>query len=136
MPSIAAPTADMIPYSIEFSEQVRSFIQPARYNIVLRLFRVSENLSSGLIAPGKIVDEAKRSEARGQILVIGPDCFSGDGHPGGNTIELKEGDWILMPSYAGGWIEISEYPDEEFRMIADTEILARISDPAKVDRKW
>jgi hypothetical protein len=41
----------------------------------------------------------------------------------------------MMQSYAGGQIRLAEYPDEEMRVIADTEIVARISDPEHVNRK-
>jgi co-chaperonin GroES (HSP10) len=132
---LPAPLGPMLDYSREFSDRVKELIQPNRFNLVVRLYRHPEITKGGIVMTQKSKQDADISGCAAQILVTGPECWRGREHPNGNSLGLKIGDWIMMQSYAGGQIRLAEYPDEEMRVIADTEIIARISDPEQVNRK-
>lgn len=125
----------MIDYSREFADTVKKYLQPNRFNLVVRLYRHPEKTGGGIIMTQKTQQDANVSGCSAQILVTGPECWRGKEHPSGNALNLQVGDWIMMQSYAGGQIRLNVYPHEEIRVIADTEIIARILDPEQVNRK-
>jgi co-chaperonin GroES (HSP10) len=127
----------MIQFSPDVLRQVNRLITPARFNVLVRLFHTPEKLASGIYLSQKSQSDVNVSECRAQVWAMAPDCFTGREWPSGNSIGVEQGDWVLIASYAGGQVEMAEaFPGEEFRLIADTEILARISSPDEVNRKW
>src|SRR5271157_188393 len=130
------PTGPMVAFDRDVYEKVLNLIRPARFHMLIRVYREAEQMGSGLYMPEKAKDFADRSNCRAQIWCMSKDCFKGPSWPSGNLLDLDCGDWILIQSYAGGRMKISEWPEEDFRIINDTEILCWISDPEKVDRNW
>ena len=137
MLQVAAPTTtEMIEFDSEIARKAYEYVQPTRFHVLVRMYRIAETTASGLILTQKTQAESTLSGCRVQLWALGRDCFKGKEWPTGNILGLKEGDWVLVQSYAGGAVRIEEWPEEEFKIINDTEILCRISDPEKVDRKW
>lgn len=126
----------MVDWSSEVHEKARKLVQPTRFHMLVRMFRIPAKTATGIILTQKTQAEETISGTRVQVWVMGRDCFKGKEWPSENAVGIKEGDWCLVQSYAGGQIKIEEWPDEEFKIINDTELLCRIADPEKVNRKW
>lgn len=134
---IAPPVDQMVEFNQETERVAASLLTPARFNLLVRLYKTPRQLASGLYVSDKSKDDINISECRAEVWLMSEMCFQGREWPKGNTLSILPGDWILMASYAGGQVNFMKaFPDEQFRLIADTEILARIASPEEVNRKW
>jgi chaperonin GroES len=97
-------------------------ITPLHDRVLVRRLEEKETVKGGIIIP----DTAKEKPQEGEVIAIGAGKLNekGDRIP----LDVKAGDRILFGKYSGNDIKID---DEEFMIMKEDEILAKIGGSAK-----
>lgn len=97
-------------------------IEPLADRVVVKPLTKEEVRKSGIILP----DTAKEKPQEGEVIAVGP----GRRDEGGKLIpmDVKKGDKVLFAKYAGTEVKMD---DEEFLVIRESDILARLSKKSK-----
>jgi len=97
-------------------------ITPLHDRVLVRRLEEKETVKGGIIIP----DTAKEKPQEGEVIAIGAGKLNekGDRIP----LDVKAGDRILFGKYSGNDITID---DEEFMIMKEDEILAKIGGSAK-----
>ena len=98
--------------------------------MLIALPEVSESTESGIYLPDERRNAESVASVVGFVLKQGLDCYADkDRFPNGPW--CKEGDWIVMRSYAGTRLVIH---GKEFRLINDDYVEAVVEDPRGISR--
>ena len=97
-------------------------ISPLHDRVLVRRLDEKEQVKGGIIIP----DTAKEKPQEGEVIAVGAGKLNekGDRIP----LDVKAGDRILFGKYSGNDIKID---DEEYMILKEDEILAKISGSAK-----
>ncbi len=97
-------------------------ITPLHDRVLVRRLEEKESVKGGIIIP----DTAKEKPQEGEVIAVGAGKLNekGDRIP----LDVKAGDRILFGKYSGNDIKID---DEEFMIMKEDEILAKIGGSAK-----
>ena len=96
-------------------------ITPLQDRVLVRRLEEKESVKGGIIIP----DTAKEKPQEGEVMAIGAGKIE-KGHR--VPLDVKVGDRILFGKYGGNDIKID---DEEYMILKEDEILAKISGVAK-----
>jgi chaperonin GroES len=101
-------------------------VTPLHDRVLVRRLEEKETVKGGIIIP----DSAKEKPQEGEVVAVG----AGKLNEKGDRIQLdvKVGDRILFGKYSGNDIKID---DEEFLILKEDEILAKLGAAAKAARK-
>ena len=101
-------------------------VTPLHDRVLVRRLEEKETVKGGIIIP----DSAKEKPQEGEVVAVG----AGKLNDKGDRIQLdvKVGDRILFGKYSGNDIKID---DEEFLILKEDEILAKLGAAAKAARK-
>ncbi|MDR3720173.1 MAG: co-chaperone GroES [Candidatus Acidiferrales bacterium] len=97
-------------------------ITPLHDRVLVRRLEEKEQVKGGIIIP----DTAKEKPQEGEVVAVGAGKLNekGDRIP----LDVKAGDRILFGKYSGNDIKID---DEEYMILKEDEILAKIGGSAK-----
>jgi len=96
-------------------------ITPLHDRVVVRRFEEKESVKGGIIIP----DSAKEKPQEGEVVAVG----AGKREKGERIpLDVKVGDRVLFGKYSGNDIKID---DEEFMILKEDEILAKLAPTAK-----
>ena len=100
-------------------------LTPLHDRVVVKRIEEKESIKGGIIIP----DSAKEKQQEGEVIAVG-----GGKREKGELIPLdvKAGDRILFGKYSGNDIKID---DEEYLILKEDEILAKIGGAAKAAKK-
>jgi chaperonin GroES len=90
--------------------------------VLVRRTEEKESIKGGIIIP----DTAKEKPQEGEVIAVGAGKVTDDGKR--IPLDVKAGDRILFGKYSGNDIKID---DEEYMILKEDEILAKISGAAK-----
>ena len=101
-------------------------ITPLHDRVLVRRLEEKEQVKGGIIIP----DTAKEKPQEGEVIAVGAGKLNekGDRIP----LDVKAGDRILFGKYSGNDIKID---DEEYMILKEDEILAKIGSAAKAAGK-
>jgi chaperonin GroES len=97
-------------------------ITPLHDRVLVRRLEEKESVKGGIIIP----DTAKEKPQEGEVIAVGAGKLNEDGKR--IALDVKAGDRILFGKYSGNDIKID---DEEYMILKEDEILAKISGAAK-----
>ena len=97
-------------------------ITPLHDRVLVRRLEEKETVKGGIIIP----DSAKEKPQEGEVIAVGAGKVNdkGDRIP----LDVKPGDKVLFGKYSGNDIKID---DEEYMILKEDDILAKISGSAK-----
>lgn len=101
-------------------------IKPCGYQVLVRMQPARERTKGGIIIPDDSKDAVEAKSARGQVVAMGPDAYTGNHQDGSprfpNGPYCKVGDWVEWNRYQERRIHIG--PDrEEYAFVHDDRIL-------------
>jgi co-chaperonin GroES (HSP10) len=99
--------------------------EPCGYRLLIALPEPEETTSGGIIKATQTLKQEEVGSITGFVLKMGPDAYS-DPKRFPNGAYCKEGDWIIMRSYAGTRFSVQ---GKEFRLINDDVVEATVADP-------
>jgi co-chaperonin GroES (HSP10) len=103
---------------------------PKGYRILIAVPEVEERTKGGIIRPDAIKSREETASIVGQVLEMGPDCYSDpDRFPEGPY--CREGDWVMFRAYSGTRFKVG---GKEFRLINDDVVEATLSNPEGIER--
>ena len=97
-------------------------ITPLHDRVLVRRLEEKETVKGGIIIP----DSAKEKPQEGEVIAVGAGKVNEKGDR--IALDVKVGDRILFGKYSGNDIKID---DEEYMILKEDEILAKISGAAK-----
>jgi len=97
-------------------------ITPLHDRVLVRRLEEKESVKGGIIIP----DTAKEKPQEGEVIAVGAGKLNDEGKR--IPLDVKAGDRILFGKYSGNDIKID---DEEYMILKEDEILAKISGAAK-----
>src|ERR1700734_1530543 len=97
-------------------------ITPLHDRVLVRRLEEKETVKGGIIIP----DSAKEKPQEGEVVAVGAGKINEKG--GRIALDVKVGDRILFGKYSGNDIKVD---DEEFMILKEDEILAKIGPAAK-----
>ena len=101
---------------------------PTGYRITLFPLKLDSKTKSGIHLTDETVQESQLTTNICKVLKVGPDAYKDkERYPEGPW--CKEGDWVLITTYAGSRIRVE---DGELRIVNDDEIIATVEDPRDI----
>jgi chaperonin GroES len=97
-------------------------ITPLHDRVLVRRLEEKESVKGGIIIP----DTAKEKPQEGEVIAVGAGKINDKGDR--IALDVKPGDKVLFGKYSGNDIKID---DEEYMILKEDEILAKISGSAK-----
>ena len=104
--------------------------RPTGYRILLLLPEVKEKTDGGVYIPEERMLAESVASVTGYVAKMGPDCYK-DKNRFKSGPWCREGDWVLLQSYAGTRIKVH---GQEMRLVNDDCIEAVIDDPRGISR--
>jgi chaperonin GroES len=101
-------------------------ITPLHDRVLVRRIEEKEVLKGGIIIP----DTAKEKPQEGEVVAVGAGKINDKGER--IALDVKVGDRVLFGKYSGNDIKVD---DEEFMILKEDEILAKLSGAAKAAKK-
>ena len=103
---------------------------PTGFRILVAPKQVDEKTGGGIVIPEERKDKESDASIVYCVLKLGPDAYD-DKRKFPNSPWCEEGDWVILPSYAGIKFFVEGM---EFRIINDDTVHAVIEDPRTVAR--
>jgi chaperonin GroES len=97
-------------------------VTPLHDRVLVRRLEEKETVKGGIIIP----DSAKEKPQEGEVIAVGAGKINDKGDR--IALDVKPGDKVLFGKYSGNDIKID---DEEYMILKEDEILAKISGSAK-----
>ncbi|PWN30989.1 putative heat shock protein 10 [Jaminaea rosea] len=106
------------------SSTIRSItsVKPLLDRVLLQRFKPETKTSSGLFLPSSATSSPLPEAS---VIATGPGAPNKDGVI--QPLSVKTGDKVLLPSWGGQSIKVG---DEEYLLVKDSEILAKINESA------
>jgi len=101
-------------------------ITPLHDRVLVRRLEEKETVKGGIIIP----DTAKEKPQEGEVVAVGAGKINDKGER--IALDVKVGDRILFGKYSGNDIKVD---DEEYMILKEDEILAKIGGAAKAAKK-
>jgi chaperonin GroES len=101
-------------------------ITPLHDRVLVRRLEEKESVKGGIIIP----DSAKEKPQEGEVVAVGAGKVNDKGDR--IALDVKVGDRILFGKYSGNDIKVD---DEEYMILKEDEILAKIGGQAKAAGK-
>ena len=101
-------------------------ITPLHDRVLVRRLEEKEVVKGGIIIP----DSAKEKPQEGEVVAVGAGKINDKGER--IALDVKPGDRVLFGKYSGNDIKVE---DEEFMILKEDEILAKIGGQAKAAGK-
>ena len=101
---------------------------PTGWRLVLFPLKLNSKTKSGLYLTDDTIAESQMTTNICKVLKCGSDAYK-DKNRYPNGPWCKEGDWVLITSYAGSRIKIE---DGELRIVNEDEIIATVDDPRDI----
>ena len=101
-------------------------ITPLQDRVLVRRLEEKESVKGGIIIP----DTAKEKPQEGEVIAVGAGKLNDKGER--IPLDVKAGDRVLFGKYSGNDIKID---DEEYMILKEDEILAKIGGAAKAAKK-
>jgi len=101
-------------------------ITPLHDRVLVRRLEEKETVKGGIIIP----DTAKEKPQEGEVIAVGAGKLNEKGER--IPLDVKPGDRVLFGKYSGNDIKIE---DEEYMILKEDEILAKIGGAAKAAKK-
>jgi chaperonin GroES len=101
-------------------------ITPLHDRVLVRRLEEKETVKGGIIIP----DSAKEKPQEGEVIAVGAGKINDKGER--IALDVKAGDRVLFGKYSGNDIKID---DEEYMILKEDEILAKIGGAAKAAKK-
>ncbi|HXX45376.1 MAG TPA: co-chaperone GroES [Candidatus Acidoferrales bacterium] len=101
-------------------------ITPLHDRVLVRRLEEKETVKGGIIIP----DTAKEKPQEGEVIAVGAGKLNEKGER--IPLDVKAGDRVLFGKYSGNDIKID---DEEYMILKEDEILAKIGGAAKAAKK-
>jgi len=101
-------------------------ITPLHDRVLVRRVEEKETVKGGIIIP----DTAKEKPQEGEVIAVGAGKINEKGDR--IALDVKVGDRVLFGKYSGNDIKIE---DEEYMILKEDEILAKIGGAAKAAKK-
>ncbi|MGA2482671.1 MAG: co-chaperone GroES [Candidatus Acidiferrales bacterium] len=100
-------------------------LTPLHDRVIIRRIEEKESVRGGIIIP----DTAKEKPQEGEVIAVGAGKIEkGQRVP----LDVKAGDRVLFGKYSGSEIKVE---DEEYLILREDEILAKVSGAAKAAKK-
>ena len=104
---------------------------PVGYQILIALPpKLNMEKVGSLFVPDDVRDREHTASIVGQVLAMGPDCYSDKTKFPGDTW-CKVGDWVIFRSYAGTRFVMNK---QEFRLLNDDTVQAVVGNPRLIER--
>lgn len=104
--------------------------EPSGYRILVALPEIEDTTQGGIYVPDERKLAEKVASITGYVLKMGKDCYQDKTRfPTGAW--CKEGDWVIMSSYAGTRLKVNGM---EFRIINDDSVQGTVADPRGIER--
>jgi len=101
-------------------------ITPLHDRVLVRRLEEKETVKGGIIIP----DTAKEKPQEGEVIAVGAGKLNDKGER--IPLDVKAGDRVLFGKYSGNDIKID---DEEYMILKEDEILAKLGGAAKAAKK-
>jgi len=101
-------------------------ITPLHDRVLVRRLEEKETVKGGIIIP----DTAKEKPQEGEVVAVGAGKINDKGER--IALDVKVGDRVLFGKYSGNDIKVD---DEEYMILKEDEILAKIGGAAKAAKK-
>jgi chaperonin GroES len=101
-------------------------VTPLHDRVLVRRLEEKETVKGGIIIP----DTAKEKPQEGEVIAVGAGKLNEKGER--IPLDVKAGDRVLFGKYSGNDIKID---DEEYMILKEDEILAKIGGAAKAAKK-
>jgi chaperonin GroES len=101
-------------------------ITPLHDRVLVRRLEEKESVKGGIIIP----DTAKEKPQEGEVIAVGAGKINDKGER--VALDVKAGDRVLFGKYSGNDIKID---DEEYMILKEDEILAKIGGAAKAAKR-
>jgi len=101
-------------------------ITPLHDRVLVRRLEEKETVKGGIIIP----DTAKEKPQEGEVVAVGAGKINDKGER--IALDVKVGDRVLFGKYSGNDIKVD---DEEYMILKEDEILAKIGGAAKAAGK-
>ena len=101
-------------------------ITPLHDRVLVRRIEEKEVVKGGIIIP----DSAKEKPQEGEVVAVGAGKTNDKGER--IALDVKPGDRVLFGKYSGNDIKVD---DEEYMILKEDEILAKIGGAAKAAKK-
>lgn len=106
-------------------------IKPIGYNLLLQVYRPEEKTESGILVPLEYQDTQQILGTVCKVVALGPDAYKDkERYPEGPWCEV--GEWVIIGRNAG--VARFEYEGDEYRIMPDDKILAKVDDPKEIKR--
>ncbi len=104
-------------------------LTPLHDRVIVKRIEEKETVKGGIIIPDSAKEKPKEKPMEGEIIAVG----AGKREKGELIpLDVKPGDRVLFGKYSGTEIKIE---DEEYLILREEEILAKLSGAAKAARK-
>jgi len=101
-------------------------VTPLHDRVLVKRIEEKESVKGGIIIP----DSAKEKPQEGEVVAVGAGKINEKGDR--VALDVKTGDRILFGKYSGAEIKVD---DEEYLILREEEILAKLSGAAKAAKK-
>lgn len=99
---------------------------PCGWRIVLLPLKLDKKTKGGIHLTDDTIQESQMTTNICKVLKVGPLAYKGEKY---GKIWCKEGDWVIITTYAGSRIRID---GGELRIVNDDEIIATVKDPRDI----
>jgi co-chaperonin GroES (HSP10) len=102
---------------------------PTGWRIVLFPLKLKNKTKSGIHLTDETIQDSQMTTNICKVLKVGPLAYKDEKRYPDGKAWCKEGDWVLITSYAGSRIRID---GGELRIVNEDEIIATVDDPRDV----
>lgn len=130
---IKLPKSNGVPMyenDLDFSKLQEVLPVPTGYHLLVAVPEVKESTSGGVLMPEEHLKREQTATIIGMVVLVGADCYA-DKTKFPNGPWCKQGDWVMMRSYAGTRMVVN---GKEFRLINDDTVDAVVPDPRVIKR--
>ena len=110
-------------------QELEKVPNPTGWRLVLFPLKLNNKTKSGLYLTDDTVAESQMTTNICKVLKVGPLAYKDKERYPDAKPWCKEGDWVLITSYAGSRIKIE---DGELRIVNEDEIIATVDDPRDI----
>lgn len=103
--------------------------KPQGYKVLIAVAKIEEKKGS-IVLPDRYQDLENTATILGVVFDMGAEAYA-DPVKFRSGPYCKVGDWVMFKAYSGTRFKVK---DQEFRLINDDQVEARVDDPSIIDR--